>query len=1319
MVLGMAIGLIVVGLFALITGKLKLSKDRTLTGAGVRVAGVIFLLPFPIQFCIGFIVGFATASQGKPFDPKEWELTFSLVLLALCIVCALLGCGIAWGTSRSSAPPSVDEEPDTVLPVEPTAQAISRERLPAPPLARRPPSAARPISVKRTQLAQSSGSNAVWWILGGLAIGFFVCVIPVGALIWWRLDYYTPAPKQGVVVKKDNQPIDGNNFQFKDKDWGQDAPKLPRGNEMPPGGPQQLPFQDPQQIAKPAEQPKPKPPPEGLKAVLDLGSTPTALTLSPDGKTLAVATTDMAVTLWDANTAQQRKRMEGNEKELLSLVFSPDGKWLATADNGPFVKLRDAATGKQQASIDFGDNNARVTGVAFSPDSKTLLLLAGPVKLHDLETGKQRDFFGNNPQLRQTNFFFGQFTADGKKLYLCGFRDVLMRNAAVWDVATGKLDEDLKMFPDRQFGAALPTPDEQHFIFAAPNDTVIRVWDRTARRELTPLEAKSVPTGIAFSPDGQLLVTGDSGGMVHLWDFKNGKRLAQFEANREDEHLPPPKGNPGFGGPLMTNRAVRGLAFSTDGKRLVTGQSNGFKIWDAEKAFGRPFDPAPPVAAKPPDAGKPAPRAIAEGIKELPALQAHTKDITGLALGTKGEIMAVVAGPTAQALVAPEAGEIKLCVVRGRKEIAHAAGDAIGGFTPDGKQLLCMLHPNALDLVGITADGGGEVFGFGFVLRDGRTLELRPGQVRCAGGIISPDGKYLLTKHILATGAALKLHELTTLKESQTWRELKGGNIGALAFAPDSRSFAASITGKPDVVICNATDGKPQVTCTGHTSEVQALAFSPDGKRLATGGLDKTIKLWDPVTGKPVATLEGHTGGITFLAYAHDGRLLVSLSGDNTIRLWDTAGEKEPASLELPAGTAQPVMAFEPSGKVLAAARGKEVRLWDVSALVGPSVAIPAGSLPKRNPAAGEPRPAEPPLKKRVEVPGSKPPVVVPSKPRVDVPPPKKTDPPVRPTRAPDKAGIRQTLSLPISKNSFVNALVFSPDGRELISAGDDGRVRRWSVETGNELESSFDAHPRVSMLSIAVSADGKLLATSSIDKTAKIWSAADNKLLTTIDGSERLPLVHAALSPDGKILATGSNQVRLWDASTGKEIGSVKSRPNFIEALVFSADGKRLACSGVGNTVKVWDTAERKETATLSGHTRPVMGLAFSADGTTLASASADKTIKLWNLETNKERLTLTGHADPLSSVAFSPDGRLLVTGAGAIRFDPGRLGEVKLWDAATGQFLADLKGHNDGVSCVAFSSDGKTVASAGRDRMVRVWDVSAFAGRKTTPAK
>jgi WD40 repeat protein len=279
-----------------------------------------------------------------------------------------------------------------------------------------------------------------------------------------------------------------------------------------------------------------------------------------------------------------------------------------------------------------------------------------------------------------------------------------------------------------------------------------------------------------------------------------------------------------------------------------------------------------------------------------------------------------------------------------------------------------------------------------------------------------------------------------------------------------------------------------------------------------------------------------------------------------------------------------------------------------------------------------------------------------------------------------------------------------------LLSAGADGRVRRWRGDTGEELSTSFDAHPRATMLSIAVSADGKILATSATDKTAKVWDAATNKLLATCSPDWSV-LIRAALSPDGKILATGANHLRLWDAASGRSRGmlteSTVSGP-IIGSVAFSPDGEWLACTGDPNRVRIWSLEDSKEKYTFAGHSGTVMAITFSADERTLASGSMDRTIKLWDMPTNKERLTLKGHEDPLSSVAFSPDGSLLVSGAGAPRSDPGRRGEVKLWDAATGKLLSDLRGHQGGVSAVASSPDGKTVASAGRDHTVRLHSAS-----------
>jgi WD40 repeat protein len=1312
MILGLEIGLLVAGLIALITGRLKLSKQRVATGAAARIAGLVFMLPLPLAVFVAVALSVGHASGGIAFNPDEWQRLSLVVELGLIGVCCLIGFGIAFSASATQTDVERSEKPERARPrpqakTEPAPEpvlwaepaeappAAIRGETPIPlPLARASGRESPRKPAGRAESAAAASSMLVWWIVGGVAAGLFPCMATTGGLVLlWFLARPSPAPSPvGPIVQNEgpvaqNAPAPGGN-----QEWGQEPRIRLPPDEAPPGFP--MPDQKPPPVEKKKE------PPAGLRAALDLGSAPTALALSPDGRTLAVASKDLALTFWDVAAARQRRRLPGNDKEVHALVFSPDGRWLASADTGPFAKLREAATGKQHASFHAGDNQ-HVSGLAFSPDSKTLVLAAGGViKLCNLETGEDRDIFRGNADARETNISSAAFTAGGRQLYLHGIRNGprgLEEAASLWEVATGRLVEDLRPFPGRTFVMSWMAPDGRHFLFGVPNQTILQVWDRTARRELTPLDGPTFPTGVAFAPDGESLVVGYADGQVWLWDYKKAKKIAGFEANREDEHLPGVL-NDG----IIQAWAVRGVAFAADGKFLVTGQSNGFKVWDADKVFGRVFVAAPLVPAPAPVPLKPeAPERA--GVRELGEFRLHDKDLISLAVAPDGRTLAFCAG---QAMLGAEPAEIKLWDAVTHKELARATGGGVAAFTPDGKHVLCALPLDLLNL-GALAANGEDILSIELALRDARNLELRPGRVRCAGCALSPDGRKLLTAHMTTGGPVLKLFEMGTFKELHVWKHVQGGNVCGLAFAPDGKSFAVALTGKPVVHICDAADGTIRLTCTGHTGEIRALAYAPDGKRLATAGIDKSIRLWDTATGLVRTTLEGHTREITGLVYAHDARILVSAGGDGTIRLWDTTKEKEVATLELPPGDQKfAVLTLTPDGKMLAAGRGSSIRLWDVHALIGRPVVKPAvireAARPDVQRPDAPPKPADPVA----------PPAPRPKKPEA---PPAKPAPDKAPERAADKGQARELHRLPISKNSYVHALVFTPDGRELLSAGDDGRLRRWNVSTGKELPSSFDAHPRVSMLSIAVSADGKRMATAALDKTAKVWETATNKLVTTC--SEKIGFVHAALSPDGKTLATGTNRVRLWDAMTGQSLGELTDRPSFIDALVFSSDGKRLACSGGRNTVKLWDVEAQKELATLTGHSRAVFALAFAPDGKALASASVDHTIKLWDLATNMERITLTEHADPVSSVAFSPDGSLLVSGAGATRVDPGHRGEVKLWDAATGALLDDLRGHQDGVSAVAFSPDGKTVASAGRDRTVRLWDVSAYCGRAAAP--
>jgi RNA polymerase sigma factor (sigma-70 family) len=296
----------------------------------------------------------------------------------------------------------------------------------------------------------------------------------------------------------------------------------------------------------------------------------------------------------------------------------------------------------------------------------------------------------------------------------------------------------------------------------------------------------------------------------------------------------------------------------------------------------------------------------------------------------------------------------------------------------------------------------------------------------------------------------------------------------------------------------------------------------------------------------------------------------------------------------------------------------------------------------------------------------------------------------------------------------YVKSVAFSPDGKTLASAGQDGSIHLWDLSTGKE-QAAFPTRVGA-VYSAAFSPDGKTLAVAGCGKT--FTATADDLTVWLLDaatGKEQGALrghtagadppagvYFVAFSPDGKTLASAGldGTVRLWDVSTAKEQATLKGHTREVYAAVFSPDGKIIASGSDDGTVRLWDAATGKDMGTLKGHKGGVNAVAFSPDGKTLATASWDKTVRLWDVAAGKEQASFTGHTDGVYFVAYSPDGRTLASA--------GRDKTIKLWDAATGKELATLQGHAGPVECVAFSPDGKTLATASSDRTVKLWDLA-----------
>ena len=550
-------------------------------------------------------------------------------------------------------------------------------------------------------------------------------------------------------------------------------------------------------------------------------------------------------------------------------------------------------------------------------------------------------------------------------------------------------------------------------------------------------------------------------------------------------------------------------------------------------------------------------------------------------------------------------------------------------FSPDGERLATGTQAGIVRI---------------WTTKTGQELQQWPAHRDNATSVaFSSDGRYV------ATGGwdqTVKVWDVEKVLQGEVDEPLlrweHNSRVWSVSFSPDGERLASAggkeADEKGEVKVWDIDTGEEALTLSSldPNRPIRCVRFSPDGRQLAACGQD-AIQLWDAQTGREQLTWHNHQRVAQAVAYSPDGRRLASVGGllavhpDQEVKVWNTRTGQETLSLPGHVGGLRSV-AYSPDGRRLASAGlDQTIKLWD--AVTG-----------------------------------------------------------------------QEVLTLRGHRDNIF-CVAFSADGYQLASGSVDSTVRIWDAthvereptpehltlrgHTGAVTDVAF--HPT----------DGRSLVSADTDGKVRMWDFWSGKALGTLPGSSFGIRLRVAYSPDGRHLAAvgaGPNQpVRVWDMTTLMETRPFRGHIAPPLCLAFSPDGGHVASAGYDFIVRVWDVTTAEEVETFTDHNWPIFAVTFSPDGRLIASGSGDSTVRIRDRVTGAELPTLQ-HAGRVTSVAFSGDGELLASAS----WDR----TVKVWDTKTWKLLHDLSDPTGAAQCVTFGSDSRRIAWGSTDGTVKVWD-------------